>query len=84
MRILRRSGREVTIDLVDDLDGTKADETVRFELDGRNYEIELSVLNAAELRSALVPYIDRARAAEASDRQHASWLLRRASPLPSD
>ncbi len=84
MRILRRRGRVITIDLVDDLDGSEAEETVNFELDGRKYEIELSGMNATELRSALMPYIDRARAAEASDRQRAPWLLRRATPLPSE
>jgi len=51
----------VTIDLVDDLDGSVADETVRFELDGRPYEIELSKHNAAAFRNTLLPYIDQAR-----------------------
>jgi hypothetical protein len=63
MRILRRAGRQVTIDLVDDLDGTAAGETVTFELDGHTYEIDLSSSNANYFRETLGPYIDRARAA---------------------
>jgi nucleoid-associated protein Lsr2 len=52
----------VTIDLIDDLDGTAALETVRFELDGSRYEIELSGSNADQLRNKLRPYINQARA----------------------
>jgi hypothetical protein len=63
MRIMRRSGREITIDLVDDLDGTVASETVNFEVDGQNYEIDLSRENAEEFRLALRPYLDRAEVA---------------------
>ena len=62
MRILRRIGRTVTIDLIDDLDGSPALETVRFELDGSRYEIELSGSNADHLRHKLSPYINQARA----------------------
>jgi hypothetical protein len=56
---MRRRGRRVTIELIDDLDGTQAGETVCFELDGQNYEIELSSSNADEFRKVLTPYIDR-------------------------
>ena len=41
---------------VDDLDGSEAEGTVRFGLDGTNYEIDLSVAHAEELRSVLTPY----------------------------
>jgi nucleoid-associated protein Lsr2 len=41
---------------VDDLDGSEADGTVRFGLDGTQYEIDLSTVHAAELRSVLAPY----------------------------
>jgi hypothetical protein len=61
--MLRRNGREVSIFLVDDLDGTEAGETVTFELDGKSYEIDLSEANAHDLRRSLEPYVDRARAA---------------------
>jgi hypothetical protein len=47
--------------LVDDLDGTDAEETVSFAIDGSNYEIDLSKANATELRQALAPYIQAGR-----------------------
>jgi hypothetical protein len=53
----------IVVKLVDDLDGGDADETVAFGLDGRTYEIELSKRNAAALRKALAPYVDKARLA---------------------
>jgi Lsr2 len=45
---------------VDDLDGGAADETVRFAYEGVAYEIDLSLANAARLRKALDPFVDRA------------------------
>jgi hypothetical protein len=45
----------------DDVDGGKADETVRFGLDGATYEIDLSDRNADRLRKALAPFLDAAR-----------------------
>jgi|SoiMethySBSTD1v2_1073268.scaffolds.fasta_scaffold258837_3 hypothetical protein len=50
--------RETITRLVDDLDGSEAEETVKFALDGRSYEIDLSAKNAAKLRGALSTYID--------------------------
>ncbi len=47
--------------LVDDLDGGEADETVKFGLDGINYEIDLSKEHAASLRAALASYIASGR-----------------------
>ena len=44
--------QRVNIVLEDDLDGTDADETVTFALDGVGYEIDLSSANAATLRDA--------------------------------
>jgi hypothetical protein len=60
MQIMRRAGRKITFELVDDLDGSVAGETVSFELDGTSYEIDLSTKNAEEFRSALRQYIDQA------------------------
>ena len=48
--------------LVDDLDGTEAQETVSLGLDGRHYEIDLSTANAQQLRSDLKAYVRSARA----------------------
>lgn len=43
--------------LIDDLDKGEADETVKFGLDGVQYEIDLSAKNAAKLRETLDPYV---------------------------
>jgi len=53
--------RSVVVSLVDDLDGSDADETVEFALDGVSYEIDLSADNAAELRDLLAPFVGHAR-----------------------
>jgi hypothetical protein len=50
--------RNTIVQLIDDLDGTQAHETVKFDLDGRAYEIDLSNKNAAKLRNALKPYLE--------------------------
>ena len=47
--------------LVDDLDGSEAEGTVLFGLDGAQYEIDLSTDHAKELRTALARYIDAGR-----------------------
>ena len=47
--------------LEDDVDGGKADETVRFGLDGTTYEIDLSDKNADSLRKAFSPFLEAAR-----------------------
>ncbi len=47
--------------LIDDLDGGEAESTVRFGLDGTEYEIDLSAEHAEALRKALGPYVNAAR-----------------------
>src|SRR3954451_4623497 len=47
--------------LVDDLDGSEADESVEFTLDGMSLEIDLSKDNAAKLRDILAPYVAAGR-----------------------
>lgn len=49
------------VQLIDDLDGSQAAETVSFALDGASYEIDLSEKNAARLRDALATYVANAR-----------------------
>ena len=46
---------------IDDLDGSEAEGTVHFGLDGTQYEIDLSTDHAKELRTALARYIDAGR-----------------------
>ena len=49
------------VELVDDLDGSEAEETIPFALDGVSYEIDLSSENADELREAFAPYLEAGR-----------------------
>lgn len=57
--------KKVTVQLVDDLDGTPILEgegaTVVFSIDRKSYEIDLSDDNQEKLRTALAPFIDAGR-----------------------
>ena len=53
--------QKMTVELEDDLDGGPADETVRFGVDGSEYEIDLGKKNAAAFRRKLAPFIEHAR-----------------------
>ena len=46
---------------IDDLDGSDAEGTVRFGLDGAEYEIDLNAGHARELRDVLARYTGSAR-----------------------
>jgi hypothetical protein len=52
---------KVLVVLEDDLDGSKASETVTFAIDGTQYEIDLNDENAKKLRGALDGYVSKAR-----------------------
>lgn len=60
--------QKVNIILVDDIDGSDADETISFGIDGANYEIDLNAAHAAALREAVAPYVGHARRAGGSRR----------------
>jgi hypothetical protein len=47
--------------LEDDLDGSQAAETIKFSIDGVEYEIDLSEKNAGKLRADLALYVGHAR-----------------------
>jgi hypothetical protein len=49
--------RRVIHELIDDLDGGLADESLSFGLDGVQYSIDLSTKNAADLRDVLAPFV---------------------------
>lgn len=53
--------KHIKITLTDDIDGSDAVETVKFAIDGRAYEIDLSEANATAIRSALAPFIEAGR-----------------------
>ena len=52
---------QVTVTLIDDLDGGVAVETVPFAFDGIQMEIDLSKRNKAAMDKAMRPYVDAAR-----------------------
>jgi Lsr2 len=54
------SSKMITL-IEDDLDGTQATETVRFAIDGVEYEIDLSDRNANRLRNSLSDFISHGR-----------------------
>ena len=72
--------QQVNIVLVDDIDGSDAEETVSFALDGKEYEIDLSAKNAAKLRDAFAPYVGHARRAAGRRRGARSTAAGGASP----
>ncbi|MET3937122.1 Lsr2 family protein [Arthrobacter sp. OAP107] len=53
--------RKTVVILEDDLDGSNANETVQFTLDGTEYEIDLNEEHANELRQALSRFAEAAR-----------------------
>lgn len=58
---LSRMAKRVITTLEDDLDGTEANETIRFSIDGADYEIDLNEAHAQELRQAIGKYASVAR-----------------------
>ncbi|HEV8296584.1 MAG TPA: Lsr2 family protein [Acidimicrobiales bacterium] len=61
--------KEVVTRLLDDLDGSEAGETVKFGIDGRQYEIDLSSKNADRLRKLVAPYVEKARSGSSPGRR---------------
>jgi hypothetical protein len=53
--------QKLQVQLEDDLTGGPADETVRFGLDGREYQIDLSAKHAATFRKQVAAFVERAR-----------------------
>jgi hypothetical protein len=53
--------QKTVVELVDDLDGGEADETVFFALDGVDFRIDLSAENANRLRDIMAEYVGHAR-----------------------
>jgi hypothetical protein len=54
-------GHEMVISMTDETDGSQAEEKIRFGLDGAEFELNLSIAHAEELRQTLAPYIKVAR-----------------------
>lgn len=54
--------------LIDDVDGSVAEETVAFRFEGVDYEIDLSVANLERMRESLAPFIAAARRPDVKSR----------------
>jgi hypothetical protein len=74
--------RKVEVKLVDDIDGGVADETLKFGVDGINYEIDVNAEHAEELRASLAKFILTAR--RVGRRGVTSSRARAAAPGRSD
>jgi hypothetical protein len=75
----RNMAQVTEVRLVDDLDGGEAAESIAFGLDGKNFEIDLSEMHAAELREVLARFVGAARRAGGSSVQ----VTRQKSASPS-
>jgi hypothetical protein len=64
---------------IDDIDGGEAEGTVRFGLDGTEYEIDLSDKHKDELRTAMEKYVVHARKLGGQARRPARGASRRGS-----
>jgi hypothetical protein len=53
--------KRVITTLEDDLDGSEANESISFAIDGAEYEIDLNSAHATELREAMIKYTAVAR-----------------------
>jgi hypothetical protein len=72
---------------IDDIDGGEAEGTVRFGLDGTDYEIDLSAAHSKELRKAAAKYIAAGRKVGGPARRRAGGGGRKISgggPTPSE
>ena len=72
--------KTVIVKLIDDIDGGDADETIRFSLDDRSYEIDVSAGNAARLRDAFKPFIEKGRPIDGSVRSTRASRASRPGP----
>jgi nucleoid-associated protein Lsr2 len=64
---------------IDDIDGSEAEGTVRFALDGAEYEIDLNAKNAEALRKALSRYVEAARRSSGTTARRPGRAGRRAA-----
>src|SRR6266487_6859632 len=64
---------------IDDIDGSEAEGTIRFGLDGTEYEIDLNSEHSAQLRQALQRYTAHARKVGGPSRRGARAPSRRSA-----
>jgi hypothetical protein len=76
--------RRIQTLLIDDVNGSDADETVTFVLDGREYEIDLTTAHADELREVLGEFLNAARRIGSGQRTGRRGVARRQTPGTGD
>jgi hypothetical protein len=59
--VVLEMAQKVQVILMDDIDGSDADETLSFSLDGVNYEIDLSSEHATAMREAFATWVGHGR-----------------------
>jgi hypothetical protein len=69
--------------LIDDIDGSAAEGTVLFGLDGTEYEIDLAAEHAQQLRDALAAYVRAARRVSGGPRRAARGWRRGSASTPN-
>jgi hypothetical protein len=62
---------------IDDIDGGEAEGTVRFALDGNEFEIDLNDKHSNELRSTLDKYVSHARRVGSATRRSGARSVRK-------
>lgn len=62
--------QKIVVSIEDDLDGSQADETIRFALDGVSYEIDLKAEHARQMRDSLSAFVGAARTVRNVKGQH--------------
>ncbi len=53
--------RKEVVELTDDLDQSPASQTIRFAVEGVEYEIDLSEKNAKRFKVAIAPFVEKGR-----------------------
>lgn len=61
--------RQETIRLVDDIDGTDADETITFAVGGTSYEIDLNEKHMTAFHESFAEWIEHARVVKTTGRK---------------
>ncbi|MEV4538666.1 Lsr2 family protein [Asanoa sp. NPDC049518] len=67
--------KETIVKLVDDIDGSTANQTVTFALDGVAFEIDLSDENADKLRRTLQPFVEAGTKVTADGTRHTRTVI---------
>ncbi|URM90770.1 Lsr2 family protein [Streptomyces sp. MRC013] len=75
--------QRVVVTLTDDIEGGEAAETVRFGLDGKWYEIDLSETNAEKLRKSLEPYMEAGRKKSGTEKARKPFRHTAVDPDPA-